>query len=208
MGLEAGVIIFCLVCGIVAVVYGGLMTRWVLRQKPGSERMQEVGRAIQEGAQAFLNRQYKAIGLVGLVILVILMFALGLRTALGFLIGALLSSAAGYIGMYVSVRANMRTAEAAREGLAPALKVAFRGGSITGLLVVGFGLIGVVGYYALLRIFEPAGGTQLMNVLMPLAGLGFGGSLHFRPARRRDLYQGGGCRGRLGWEAGGRDPGG
>jgi K(+)-stimulated pyrophosphate-energized sodium pump len=177
MNLEMGLILFCLVCGIAAVIYGAGMARWVLNLKPGNDRMQEIARAIQEGAQAFLNRQYTAIGIVGLILFVVLMVSLGVRTALGFLTGAVFSAAAGYIGMYISVRANVRTTEAARQGLAQALQVAFRGGSITGLLVVGLGLIGVAGYYGLLLTVGSGGGHDKMDVLIPLAGLGFGGSL-------------------------------
>jgi K(+)-stimulated pyrophosphate-energized sodium pump len=177
MNLEMGLILFCLVCAIAAVVYGAVMARWVLSLGAGTERMQEIARAIQEGAQAYLNRQYTTIGLVGFVLFVILIVALGIKTALGFLIGAVLSASAGYIGMYISVRANVRTTEAARQGLAQALQVAFRGGSITGLLVVGLGLLGVAGYYGLLLMMGSGGEQGKMDILIPLAGLGFGGSL-------------------------------
>jgi K(+)-stimulated pyrophosphate-energized sodium pump len=177
MNLEMGLILFCLVCAIAAVVYGAVMARWVLSLGAGTERMQEIARAIQEGAQAYLNRQYTAIGLVGLALFLVLMVALGAKTAFGFLIGALLSASAGYIGMYISVRANVRTTEAARQGLAQALQVAFRGGSITGLLVVGLGLLGVAGYYGLLLQLGSGDEQGKMDILIPLAGLGFGGSL-------------------------------
>ncbi len=177
MNLELGLILFCLVCALAAVVFGAVTARWVLSLEAGTARMQEIARAIQEGAQAFLNRQYTAIGLVGVILFVVLLVTLGFKTALGFLIGAVLSAAAGYIGMYISVRANVRTTEAARRGLAPALQVAFRAGSITGLLVVGLGLLGVAGYYGLLLMMTSGSETGKMDILIPLAGLGFGGSL-------------------------------
>ena len=177
MSLEMGLILFCLVCAIAAVVYGGLMARWVLKLGTGTDRMQEIARAIQEGAQAYLNRQYTTIGLVGLLLFVILIVTLGVKTALGFLIGAVFSAAAGYIGMYISVRANVRTTQAARQGLAQALQVAFRGGSITGLLVVGLGLLGVAGYYGVLLLLGSEGDQGKIDILIPLVGLGFGGSL-------------------------------
>lgn len=177
MSLEAGLIFFCLASAIAAVVYGAVMSRWVLSLDAGTPKMQEIARAIQEGAQAYLNRQYTAIGLVGLLLFVVLIVTLGIKTALGFLIGAMLSAAAGYIGMHISVRANVRTTEAARKGLAQALQVAFRGGSVTGLLVVGLGLMGVAGYYGLLLIMGAGGEQGHMEILIPLAGLGFGGSL-------------------------------
>jgi K(+)-stimulated pyrophosphate-energized sodium pump len=177
MNLELGLILFCLGCALAAVVFGAVTARWILSLEAGTDRMQEIARAIQEGAQAFLNRQYTAIGLVGVVLFVVLLVMLGFKTALGFLIGAVLSAAAGYIGMYISVRANVRTTEAARRGLAPALQVAFRAGSITGLLVVGLGLLGVAGYYGLLLMMTSGSETGKMDVLIPLAGLGFGGSL-------------------------------
>ncbi len=133
--------------GIVPLAFGALSTRWVLKQPAGSDRMQEIAAAIQEGAKAYMDRQYMTIGAVGVVLFIALFLALGWPTAVGFAIGAVLSALAGYIGMYVSVRANVRTAEAATKGVNPALNVAFRGGAITGMLVVGLGLIGVAGYY-------------------------------------------------------------
>ncbi len=165
---------FALACGIAAIVYGIVSSRWILNKSAGSERMVEIAKAIQEGASAYLNRQYKAIGTVGVILFIIIWVFLGAATAIGFAIGAVLSAAAGYIGMNVSVRANVRTTEAAKEGLNPALQVSFRAGAVTGLLVVGLGLLGVAGYYAVLAAIAPEG--QSVSI-QPLLGLGFGGSL-------------------------------
>src|SRR5436305_5743285 len=169
-------ITFALVCAAVAVAYGIGLTVWLLRQPAGNERMREISRAIQEGAAAYLRRQYLTIAVVAIVPFLLLGFynQLGWGAAIGFLIGALLSSAAGFIGMNVAVRSNVRTAEAARSGLSPALNVAFRAGSVTGLLVVGLGLFGVAGYYWALTGWL---GHSHTSAIKDLVGLAFGGSL-------------------------------
>ena len=164
---------FALGAALLAVIYGLIMTRWVLSQPAGNEKMQSIAAAIQEGAGAYMNRQYTTIGGVGVVLFLVVGFALGWPTAAGFAIGALFSAMAGYIGMFVSVRANVRTAEAARTGISPALNIAFRGGAITGLLVVGLGLLGVAGYFAILQKM----GLSQADALHALVGLAFGGSL-------------------------------
>ncbi|MEA2422728.1 MAG: K(+)-stimulated pyrophosphate-energized sodium pump, partial [Thermoleophilaceae bacterium] len=166
-------IIVALVCAGAAVVYGALTSRWLLRKSPGNDRMQEISKAVQEGAQAYLARQYTIIAGVAVVLAIVLAIALDIRTAIGFLIGGAFSAAAGFIGMNVSVRANARVAEAARGGISPALDVAFKGGAVTGLLVAGLALLGVAGYYGVLL----AAGVKEKDAVDALVGLGFGGSL-------------------------------
>ncbi len=167
-------VVVALVCAACAVAYGLLTTRALLALSPGSERMQSISLAVQQGARAYLNRQYTTIAIVGVVLFVALVFVQNIAVACGFAIGGLLSGSAGYIGMNVSVRANTRVAEAARGGVSPALSVAFRGGAITGLLVVGLALLGVAGYYGLLTaVFNDSQKTAVDALI----GLGFGGSL-------------------------------
>jgi K(+)-stimulated pyrophosphate-energized sodium pump len=169
---EYGVVV-ALVCAGAAVVYGLLITQRLLSKSPGNERMQEISGAVQEGAKAYLNRQYMIIAAVAVPLAVVLLVLQDYKTAIGFVIGGTLSGATGFIGMNLSVRANSRVAEAARGGVPPALDVAFKGGSVTGLLVVGLALFGVAGYYGLLVLT----GTSDKDAVDALIGLGFGGSL-------------------------------
>jgi len=166
----SGTILFALICGASGVVYALLTAGWITKQDAGNERMQEISNAVKEGATAFLTREYKAVAIVA-AILIVLLFFLGKWIAFGFIIGVAGSALAGYIGMMVSVRANVRTAQAAHGGIQPALSVAFKGGSVTGVMVVGLGLLGLAGYY---YIAKAAAGEEVFHALV---GLGFGCSL-------------------------------
>jgi K(+)-stimulated pyrophosphate-energized sodium pump len=171
--LDHGVVV-ALLCAVLAVAYGLLTTRSLLALSPGNERMREISKAVQEGASAYLRRQYTTIAAVGVVLFIVLIPLQSLAVAIGFGLGGLLSASAGFIGMNVSVRANARVAEAARGGISPALDVAFRGGAITGMLVVGLALLGVAGYYGVLTAFFDRSQKEAIDALI---GLGFGGSL-------------------------------
>ncbi len=166
-------IIIALTCGLIAIAYGIITAKHILKKPMGNEDMVRIQQAIQEGAEAYMKRQYTAIAVVGVVVYVIILFALNASTAMGFAVGAIFSSLAGIIGMSVSVRVNSRTAEAARDGIAPALNIAFKGGAITGMLVVGLALLGVAGYYAILMAL----GFEMKEALHALIGLALGGSL-------------------------------
>ena len=182
--LASHAVLISLVCGALAVLYGLALTRWVLNQPAGTDRMREISAAVQEGAAAYLKRQYTTIAGVAVVVFILIGVAgtwtsdLGWKVAIGFLIGAVLSGLTGFIGMNVAVRSNVRTAEAAKSGLAPALSVAFKGGTVTGILVVGLGLLGVGAYFGILD--KIGSGTQAQRDLettKALVGLAFGGSL-------------------------------
>jgi len=173
--MEQYAVVFALICAGAAVVYGLVSANWILGLPQGNERMRQIAAAIQEGAGAYMKRQYTIIAIVGAVMFVALFATLGAKTAVGFAIGAIFSGLTGFIGMFVSVRANVRTTEAAKSGIHKALNVAFKGGAITGMLVVGLGLLGVAGYYLALQKMMP--GAPIKDVVSQLVGLGFGGSL-------------------------------
>ncbi len=173
--MEQYAVVFALVCAAAAVVYGLVTAQWILGLPQGNDRMKQIAAAIQEGAGAYMKRQYTIIAVVGVVMFVALFASLGWKTAVGFAIGAIFSGLTGFIGMFVSVRANVRTTEAAKSGIHKALNVAFKGGAITGMLVVGLGLLGVAGYYMILLKLMP--GAPVKDVVTQLVGLGFGGSL-------------------------------
>jgi len=173
--MEQYAVIFALVCAAAAVAYGLISAQWILGLPQGNERMRQIAAAIQEGAGAYMKRQYTIIAVVGVVMFIALFATLGWKTAVGFAVGAVFSGLTGFIGMFVSVRANVRTTEAAKGGIHKALNVAFKGGAITGMLVVGLGLLGVAGYYMILQQLMPGAATK--DVVGQLVGLGFGGSL-------------------------------
>ncbi len=173
--MEQYAVVFALVCAAAAVAYGLISAQWILGLPQGNDRMKQIAAAIQEGAGAYMKRQYTIIAVVGVVMFVALFASLGWKTAVGFAVGAIFSGLTGFIGMFVSVRANVRTTEAAKSGIVKALDVAFKGGAITGMLVVGLGLLGVAGYYLALQKLMP--GAPVKDVVSQLVGLGFGGSL-------------------------------
>ncbi|MEQ1689620.1 MAG: sodium/proton-translocating pyrophosphatase, partial [Sphingopyxis sp.] len=168
--------VIAILCGLIAVLYGIVTSQWVLRSSAGNEKMQEIAGAIQEGAQAYLGRQYRTIAIVGVVVAVLVGWFLGLTSAIGFVLGALLSGAAGYIGMNISVRSNVRTAAAAQRGLQDGLTMAFRAGAITGMLVAGLALLAIAGFfYYLTQVAGHAANSR--DVIDALVALAFGASL-------------------------------
>ena len=173
--MEQYAVVFALACAVAAVIYGLVSAQWILGLPQGNERMKQIAAAIQEGAGAYMKRQYTIIAAVGVVMFIALFMSLGPKTAIGFAVGAVFSGLTGFIGMFVSVRANVRTTEAAKGGIEKALNVAFKGGAITGMLVVGLGLLGVAGYYMILIKLMPGAPTN--EIVNQLVGLGFGGSL-------------------------------
>jgi K(+)-stimulated pyrophosphate-energized sodium pump len=173
--MEQYAVYFALACAVAAIAYGLVTAQWILGLPQGNDRMRQIAAAIQEGAGAYMKRQYTIIAVVGVVMFIALFATLGAKTAVGFAIGALFSGLTGFIGMFVSVRANVRTTEAAKSGIVKALNVAFKGGAITGMLVVGLGLLGVAGYYMILQKLMPD--APVKDVVSQLVGLGFGGSL-------------------------------
>jgi K(+)-stimulated pyrophosphate-energized sodium pump len=173
--MEQYAVVFALACAVAAVAYGLISASWILKLPQGSDRMKQIAAAIQEGAGAYMKRQYSIIAIVGVIMFAVLFVTLGKLTAIGFAIGAIFSGLTGFIGMFVSVRANIRTTEAAKSGIQKALNVAFKGGAITGMLVVGLGLLGVAGYYFVLQQLMP--GAPIKDIVSQLVGLGFGGSL-------------------------------
>jgi K(+)-stimulated pyrophosphate-energized sodium pump len=172
--MENQIIAFVLGSCILTILFGVYLISWVMSKPKGTDRMQEISSAVQAGAKAYLNRQYSTVAIVAVVVFLILFFTLGWKTAVGFLIGAIFSALAGYIGMNVSVRSNSRCAEAAKQGIQPALDIAFKGGAVTGLLVASLGLLGVAGYFWFNLIIDP---KNLEEAVRNLVGLGFGGSL-------------------------------
>ena len=174
--LMSNIPLTCTVVGLIGILYSLIVAAMIKSAPDGNERMVEIATAIQEGAIAYLNRQAKSMGAVGIVIFGVILFTLGTKTAVGFLVGALASFMAGYIGMRVSVIANVRTTEACKNGLAAGLNMAFKGGSVTGMIVAGLGLTSLAGFFAYILATAPEG-TEMVENVIPLVALGFGGSL-------------------------------